>query len=271
MLGATYLELYQTVWQSDEQGQGPVIIAVAAWLIWRKRQVLGHMQRQSAHVAGTLALALGWCLYVLGRSQAIVQLEAFSHIWLLSAMVLLWWGWPGLRVCAFPLFFLVFMVPMPGAFVQALTVPLKSAVSFAAETMLHIAGYPIARSGVMLQIGPYQLMVADACAGLNSMFTLESLGLLYMNLMNHTGRARNIALALCIVPISFVSNVVRVVVLVLVTYYLGDAAGQGFVHGFAGLVLFCVAFALMLAVDSLWGRIFKQTQPTAVCLPGQPT
>jgi exosortase/archaeosortase family protein len=110
----------------------------------------------------------------------------------------------------------------------------------------------------MLSIGPYQLLVADACAGLNSMFTLESLGLLYMNLAGYTSKARNIVLAVLIIPISFVANVVRVCILVLVTFYLGDEAGQGFVHGFAGMVLFLVALLLMLFVDKILGRWFKE-------------
>ncbi|WP_204282624.1 archaeosortase/exosortase family protein, partial [Klebsiella variicola] len=73
------------------------------------------------------------------------------------------------------------------------------------------------RSGVVLTVGPYQLLVADACAGLNSMFTLEALGLLYMNIMNYQSAARNLLMALAIVPISFVANIVRVCILVLVT------------------------------------------------------
>ncbi|MET5012202.1 archaeosortase/exosortase family protein, partial [Burkholderia pseudomallei] len=88
-------------------------------------------------------------------------------------------------------------------------------------------------SGVMLVIGPYQLLVADACSGLNSLFTLEALGLLYMKVMRYQSKARNVLLAVMIVPISFVSNVARVLVLVLITYHLGDEAGQGFAHGFA--------------------------------------
>ena len=111
----------------------------------------------------------------------------------------------------------------------------------------------VGRSGVVLTVGPYQLLVADACAGLNSMFTLEALGLLYMNLMNYTSVARNVALAVLLVPISFAANIVRVMILVLVTYHLGDEAGQGFIHGFAGMVLFMVALVLMLCTDKLLG------------------
>lgn len=87
------------------------------------------------------------------------------------------------------------------------------------------------------------------------MFTLESLGLLYMNIMAYASRWRNVLLAVLIIPISFVANVVRVVILILVTYHFGDAAGQGFVHGFAGMVLFLVALVLILMVDSLLARL----------------
>jgi exosortase len=148
-------------------------------------------------------------------------------------------------------------VPLPETLVAAVTTPLKSAVSQIAEQLLYVLGYPVARSGVTLFVGQYQLLVADACAGLNSMFTLEALGLLYMNLMQHTNVARNVTLAILIVPISFVANVVRVMILVLVTYYAGDEAGQGFVHGFAGMVLFMVALTLMFAVDRVLQLIFR--------------
>jgi len=128
---------------------------------------------------------------------------------------------------------------------------MKLAASWGAEHLMFALGYPAARAGVILQIGPYQLMVADACAGLNSIFTLEALGLLYMNLMNYKSTLRNVALAILIVPISFTANVIRVIVLTLITYHFGDAAGQGFLHGFAGMVLFLAALILIISLDSL--------------------
>jgi exosortase/archaeosortase family protein len=114
--------------------------------------------------------------------------------------------------------------------------PMKMAVSYAAENILFAVGYPIARTGVVLQIGQYQLLVADACAGLHTLFTLEALGLLYLNIVRHESLFRNVALAILIVPISFTANVIRVMTLTLITYHLGDAAGQGFLHGFAGFL-----------------------------------
>jgi exosortase len=123
---------------------------------------------------------------------------------------------------------------------------------------MYSAGYPIGRSGVTLIVGQYQLLVADACAGLNSIFALEAIGVFYMSIVQHASKARNILLAILILPISFVSNVARVIVLVLVTYYFGDEAGQGFVHDFAGILLFMVATVLTIAVDSILGLFFKK-------------
>ena len=247
----TYVGLARTIWARDEQGHGPIILAVAFWMLWRLRDTLAALPARPAPVAGITMFVLAMLLYVAGRSQAIGLFEAGSQIPLLMAMLLLLKGPRALRVAWFPLFFLLFMVPLPSTFVALITTPLKSAVSAVASDLLYGAGYPVGRTGVVLTVGPYQLLVADACAGLNSMFTLEALGLLYLQLVNHASAARNVFLAIVIVPISFVANVIRVIVLVLVTYHLGDAAGQGFVHGFAGMVLFLVALTLILGFDGL--------------------
>jgi exosortase B len=174
-------------------------------------------------------------------------------------LLLLFLGRRAIRLIWFPLLFLLFVVPLPSSVVGLLTAPLKAAVSTVAAKLLYSLDYPVARQGVMLSVGQYQLLVADACAGLNSMFTLEALGLLYMNLMRYTSAVRNVTLAVLIIPISFAANVVRVLILVLVTYHFGAAAGQGFVHGFAGMVLFTVGLLLILATDWLLRLTFKPT------------
>jgi exosortase B len=201
-------------------------------------------------------LLVALCFYTFGRSQDILFFEVGSQIFVLIAFLLIFMGARALRLAWFPLFFLLFMVPLPDILVSWVTAPLKSAVSAVASQLLYLLGYPIGRSGVILTVGPYQLLVADACAGLNSMFTLEALGLLYMNLMNYKSAGRNITLALLLVPISFMANIVRVMILVLVTFHFGDEAGQGFVHGFAGMVLFMVALTLMLMLDKLLNVFF---------------
>lgn len=251
MYAGTYAELARTTWATEEQGHGPLIICAAAWLIWTKRQDIFAGPPQPSLSAGFIILGVSLVMYVVARSQSVIEVEAATQILVLIAGFLLLHGAGALRRAWFPLFFLIFMVPLPGALVQAITLPLKSAVSVVATEVLFRIGYPIARNGVTLTIGPYQLLVADACSGLNSLFTLEALGLLYMNIMNYQSKARNVILAIMIVPISFISNVTRVIILVLITYHLGDEAGQGFAHTFAGLVLFVVALVLTYAFDRL--------------------
>mgnify|MGYP003703993467 CR=1 FL=1 len=254
----TFLRLAETTWATDEQGHGPMILAACAWLLWGMRASLFADLVRPAPALGLPLLLVSTVMYVVGRSQQVIELEAGSLLLTLTACILLLCGAKGVRKAWFPLVFLLFMVPMPGVLVQALTMPLKSAVSVVAEQLLYWAGYPIARTGVTLTIGQYQLLVADACSGLNSLFTLEALGFLYMRIMNYTSKTRNLILGLVIVPISFISNVTRVLILVLITYYFGDEAGQGFMHGFAGMVLFGVALVLTYGVDRLLAARFDQ-------------
>jgi exosortase B len=259
----TAMDLAREVWRSDEQGHGPLIFGVSFWLMWRSRQAVIDAPVRPANFAGGALLLLGAAMYALGRTQRILQFEVLSLIVLIAAILLLLRGWAALRAWGFPLFFLLFTVPLPGVMVQAVTMPLKTAVSISAEALMHAAGYPIGRSGVILTVGPYQLLVADACAGLNSMFTLEALGLLYMNLMGYTDRLRNVLLAVLVIPIAFVANVIRVIVLILVTFHLGDEAGQGFVHDFAGMLLFGVGLVMLFITDAWLGRILARRRAAA--------
>jgi exosortase B len=253
----SYLMLAERIWPTDEQGHGPIILAVAAYLLFAKRHELAALPPQPDQWLGWPVLVFGVLLYALGRSQFIMFFEVFSQILVLTGLVLLFSGRKGLRLVWFPLFFLLFMVPLPGSLVASVTGPLKSAVSAVASNLLYEMGYPVGRAGVVMTVGPYQLLVADACAGLNSMFTLEALGLLYMNLMGYTNAVRNTVLAVLIIPIAFAANIVRVMILVLVTYHLGDEAGQGFIHGFAGMVLFMVGLVLMLFTDKILSFFFR--------------
>ncbi|MBA5607585.1 exosortase B [Duganella sp. FT3S] len=259
------------VWTYEDSAHGPIILSLSLWLMVKRRSDMLAVARDNVGaVSAWLFLAIGLFFYVAGRSQQILALEFTSFVWVLAAVILLKFGPRALRVQWFPLFFMCFMIPLPGALVATLTLPMKMAVSFATEHLLYWAGYPIARSGVILQIGQYQLLVADACAGLQTLLALESLGLFYLNVVHHPSKFRNVALALLIVPISFAANVLRVITLTLVTYYLGDAAGQGFLHGFAGMVLFVSALCLILSLDTFLQWLVRRRAARRAAVKGAP-
>lgn len=247
----TLVGLFTGPWAQDDQYHGPIVLGISLWLLHRN---WGAME---AAAEGRSGSAFGWVLvvfalflYAIGRSQAIGVFESGSVIWLLAGLIVLLRGWAALKAQWFALFFMLFMVPLPPQVVDVVTMPMKMAVSYAAENILYAIGYPIGRNGVVLQIGQYMLLVADACAGLQTLLTLEALGLLYLNLVRRDSLFRNVTLALLIVPISFTANVIRVMALSLITYHFGNEAGQGFLHGFAGMVLFLSALVLIIAFDS---------------------
>lgn len=257
----TYHDLATGLWNSEEQAHGPIVLMVALFLIWQRRDMflVPDQGGEARPRAGWTLLVFGLLLYALGRSQEILLFEVGSQIPVLLGVLLITLGGGPAKALWFALFFLLFMVPLPGFVVDAATGPLKQNVSVIAEQVLYALGYPVARSGVTLTVGPYQLLVADACSGLHSMFSLSAMGLLYLYLMGHGQWWRNAILIAAILPIAFFANIIRVMILVLVTYHLGDAAGQGFLHGFAGVLLFVVALLTLFALDGILGYFVQRT------------
>lgn len=251
----TYVDLAHGLWQDEVHAHGPIILAVVAWLVWRQRAAFVGAPTRSSTLAGSAALALGLALYIIGRSQRVVLFEVGSHIPVFAGTVLLILGWRALARLWFPLVFLSFLVPLPGFVIESITGPLKNIVSQVVESVLYSLGYPIARTGVILSIGQYQLLVADACSGLNSIYSLAALGLLYLHLAASGNVARAAFLLASIIPIAVAANIVRVLTLVLITFHLGDEMGQSFLHGFAGMTLFATALLLLLGFDALLRRM----------------
>lgn len=251
----TLLDLVEMVWVRDDEFQGAVILAVVVWLVWDRRQVLLDAPAGASPVAGLVVLLGGLALYFVGRTLGILVFQVSALIPILAGVLLAMRGTTALRAYWFALLFIIYLVPLPAYVQDAMTLPLKQEVSALAARLMYAAGYPIAHEGVVITVGQYQLLVADACAGLNSMFSLSALGLLFLYLVRRQSWWHNALVVACLLPIAFVANLVRVIVLVLVTYHFGDEAGQGFMHGLSGLVLFAIALASVVMLDALALRI----------------
>jgi exosortase B len=246
------------IWQSEEQGHGALILAVMAWLFWGLRGPIAAAPTQPRPLAGWLVFAVGLFLYIVGQILQISILEFGSQPFVVAGILLLLKGTAATRVAWFALFYFIFMIPLPGPLVDAITGPLKNWISAIVVELLYAVGYPISRNGVILTIGQYQMLVADACSGLHSMYSLSALGTLFMYIMARTSRLHNAIMVASILPIAFAANIVRVIILVLITYHLGDEAGQGFLHGTAGMVLMLVALAGFFALDALLASILRR-------------
>ncbi|MDF0376797.1 exosortase B [Methylophilus sp. YYY-1] len=255
-----FYDLFVTVWNTDTQSHGPIVLAIGVWFFYFKtKQILEKQNNFKPNpYLGWPFIVAGAALYLVGYSQSVYILSILSLVFILCGFICIIFSANTALKYWFALFFFVFLIPWPASVIDTITQPMKIAVSYAADHLLYMLDYPIARSGVILQIGQYKLLVADACAGLNSLFTLEAIGLLYINVINHQAFWRNVLLAVLIVPVSFISNVLRVCTLALITYHMGDEAGQGFLHNFSGMVLFMTALILIIVIDSLIQKLAEK-------------
>ena len=255
-----YVPLYwwaaEGIWQTDDHGHGPIILAVLLWLFWGLRREIAAISFRPAPSLGWPLFVLGLFTFLAGRVFGISVLEFGSQPMVVAGVLLLMKGPSALRLAWFPVAYFIFMIPLPSVLVDLITGSLKGLIANIVESLLYAFGYPIARSGVILSIGPYQLQVADACSGLHSMFSLSALGTLFMFMMGSKSKLHTVVMLIAILPIAFVANIVRVITLVLVTYYLGDEAGQGFLHGAAGMVLMLVALMFFFLLDKTLDRLF---------------
>lgn len=258
LAGPTFWDFLFGDWSAYSQGHEVLLLAATLWLLARQAGALRALPDQPARWGPMVLMGVGLLLYALGRTQQFIRIEMLS-LWLVFVAVLACLkGWAALRQIWFLLLFSLFIIPLPYSAVLTLTGPLKEAVSIVASAVLGAVGYPVGHAGVVITVGQYQLLVAEACAGLHSMFILEAMGLLYSNLMNYRSWVRNVLLAVLVVPLSFVANTLRVMILVVLTYHFGDGVGQGFLHHFAGLSLFALALALIGGLDRVLGAVLPE-------------
>src|SRR5512140_183476 len=125
-----YYSLATTLWNTDEQAHGPVIVIVVLYLVWRQRRhLLAGAADETRRVAGGIALLFGLLLFVFGRSQDIMMFDIGSQIPVVIGILLITRGARAVKALWFPIFFIVFMIPLPGFVVDAVTGPLKQFVS----------------------------------------------------------------------------------------------------------------------------------------------
>ena len=251
----TFIRLAEGPWQTEQEGHGPLIIAACLWLVWTSRDKLRSVEIRPAPLAGWASLLLGLAMLFLARTQDLISIEVSSELPVIVGCVLILAGWKALRILVFPIGFLIFTVPAPGWMVDGATVPLKVFISDLVTKVLYFAGYPVAQNGVVIMIGPYQLLMKDACAGMNSIFALSAIGMFYVYAFRWESKIRALILLATIIPITIVANFIRVIALVLLAYYGGVELIDGVLHDLTGILLFVIALTLVFICDGILGLL----------------
>ncbi|HEV2365930.1 MAG TPA: exosortase V [Caulobacteraceae bacterium] len=254
----TAWSLKDQVWSHDFGAYGPIILAAGGWLLWREAGKWGAAARPGPAWATALILLPSLGSYVFGRAYDYITLETAGVYGVFLAML---WATIGPRLMVrhwFPLLYLALVIPPPNSLLDSATAPLKQFVTWAATSGLAHFGVPVAREGVTIFVAQYQLLVEDACSGMNSIVGLTAVSLLYVYLMRGSSLLYSLALTAFVIPIAIVANIVRIVVLVLLTYFFGDAVAQSFLHFTAGMLLFATALLLVFALDRLFAAVLAR-------------
>jgi len=254
----TFLALGKQVWSTEAGAHGPIVLAVGAWLLVRELAAAKGLVKPGSFALTLAGAAFSLAIYVFGRAFDFISLEVAGLYGTAVAVLYSRIGMRALLHLWFPVGYLAFLVPPPGWVIDQFTAPLKQFVSWASMTTLSAAGIPVAREGVTIYVAAYRLLVEDACSGLNSLVGLVAVSLLYIYLLRGSNLRYAALLVAATVPIAVLGNILRIMTLILLTYFFGDEVAQGFLHQAAGLFLFAIDLLLVFALDRLlWGILPK--------------
>jgi exosortase len=259
----TLVFVAKEAWSTEQGAHGPIVLLTGLWLVARTwKQALPI---ESPPIWRFIALLIPvLAMFLVARISQIVEVEGYL---MYAAILTILYGFVGarfLRKMAAPIIYLAFIFPPPETLVYAVTLPMKIAISESAVFVLSLLNYPIGHTGVWIQIGQYQLLVAAACSGLNSIVSLTVLGTFYIYMRHEARGLRSLLLLLLIVPVAMLANFIRVLILILLTYHSGESVAQGFMHNFAGLTMFAAALISLYAADLMIGSLidrFKRRSP----------
>lgn len=246
----------------DNYSHGLLIVPIALYLVWERRDALARAPRTPSRW-GLVLVAASLLATVAGTLGAEMFLARAPLIGVLAGGVLYVLGWQHLRLLQFPLALLVLMVPLPSLIFNQLAFPLQLLASAAGESGLHVLDIPVLREGNIIMLAGTTLEVAEACSGIRSLVSLLTLGLVYAYYMDSRVWVRA-TLVVSTVPIAVLANAVRVAGTGIAAHYYGSDAAEGFLHTFSGWLVFGVALGAMFLLQGVIAWLRPEPLPTTL-------
>ncbi|HAJ38000.1 MAG TPA: hypothetical protein DCL15_20200 [Chloroflexi bacterium] len=250
---AGYVVITWPVWQwlwfewisNQYYSHGLLILPVALFLAiqrFRNDPELVHAPGQGS-LAGVVALVLGLTAYLFALQQRAYYLAAFAMIGMLAGLVWAVAGMTVLRKLAFPIGYLVLMVPLP--MLDRITLPLALFTGFCSGSLVQFLGLPVAINGNAIALPNTDLVIGAQCSGVNSLITLVALLVLVAYLLDGSVWSR-VVLVLLAIPLALMGNILRVATLLFVARAWGADAAFAFYHDYSGILFFVAVLALIL-------------------------
>ena len=236
---------------NDYYSHGPLVPLISAFLAWRLWiKWLPEQRRIKPATIGLLPLGAGLIVYLYALLQRAYFAASLAMIIIIAGLVWYLLGTAALRRFAFPIGFLVFMIPLP--FIEPLSVPLAQITGAMSAAIVRLLGVPITVNGAQISLPNAELVVGAQCSGLRSIVTLMTLVALVIFLVEGAWW-KKLLLALSSIVIAALGNVVRVASLLVVANIWGADAAFKYYHDYSGIVFFLSALALLLSFSWVLG------------------
>jgi exosortase len=260
-LSAAILLMYAGVWTSligqwsadDNYSHGFFVVPLALYFAWERRAAFARAPVRPGP-AGLLLIAGSLLVWAAGTLGSELFLTRVSMVGVIAGAIWFVWGYDRARTMAFPVLFLLLMIPLPSILFNQLAFPLQLVASQVGETAITAAGVPVLREGNVLHLPARTLEVAEACSGIRSLVSLLMLAVV-LGCFTEPRTPARVVLALSAIPIAILANAARVAGTGLAAEWVSPAAAQGFFHTFSGWLVFVVAFAGLLIVQQVLARI----------------
>ena len=243
------VELVRDWFTQADYSHGFFVPLFSAYLIWRRKQDLEKIVPAPSWW-GLAAVLCSLGLLFLGSLGAELFLARVGLVGTIIGLVWFFRGSGTIRALAFPLAFLLLMIPLPTIIYNEIVFPMQLVASrFAGACLQQTHAFPILREGNLLILPNYTLEVVEACSGIRSLMSLLALSLAYGYLAESSKWIR-IFLALLVFPVAVFSNGLRVMLAAAITYRYGPEIGEGVLHSAYGIVVFLIATFLIIAVHT---------------------
>jgi len=245
--------LVMTWFHYEEYSHGFIILPLCLYIVWKKWGVLSNLPLISSALGFPL-IVTSLLMYFISHFAEIFTVDYISLILCISGMILYLYGKQMVKELVFPLFFMLFMVPVPSQVYSSLTMPLQLFVSTISVWISKLLNIPIYREGNVIHLPDLTLQVVNACSGLRSMISLMAISAIFGYLTLNSNLMRS-ALFLSGIAAAIMVNIIRVLLMVMAIYFLNYDLTEGFGHTIFGMIIFFLALiilALTKGVLSIW-------------------
>ena len=247
-----YPSLIYTWLNNSNDSHGILVPLISAYLVWQKRDDL-QKTPVSVNGWGVVILCVSLIFYILSFAGAAAVVSRAMIVFSLIGLVIFNFGSAIFSLIKFPLFYLLFMIPVPVSIYGIVAFPLQLFATRVSELLLHLVSIPVYREGNMLYFAQTQLEVAEACSGLRSMTAFIMLSFLFAYMMKTRCWPR-ITIVLSAIPLALFANILRVTGTGILAHFYGSRVARGFLHEFSGLAVFAFGFVLLFVEYLLLNR-----------------